>query len=83
MSPRFHNPSTTIYLELNGQPRAAVNVPLESGFGYQYEARHVQDCLQQGLKESPVLTLQDTSNLMKTLDRIRAACGIVYHQDNL
>ena len=83
MSPRFHNPTTTVYLELNGQPRAAINVPLESGFGYQYEARHVQDCLRQGLKESPVLTLEDTRNLMRTLDRIRNVCGIKYQQDSL
>jgi predicted dehydrogenase len=82
MSPRFHNPSTSIFLELNGQPRAAIKVAQEPGFGYQYEARHVQDCLREGLKDSPVLTLEDTRKLMKTLDRIREKCGIVYRQDD-
>lgn len=57
------------------QPIATDKVP---GFGYQYEAHHVNECLRQGLTESPVWTLEDTLNLMETLDRIREKMGLVY-----
>jgi predicted dehydrogenase len=47
-------------------------------FGYDYEAIHVGECLQQGLTESPVWTLTDSLNLMKLLDNVRAQIGLVY-----
>ena len=41
----------------------------------------VQDCLRQGLTESPVMTHQDSIDLMETMDRIRAEVGLVYPAD--
>ena len=75
---RFHNPSSRIFLELPGAQQQEIQVEREEGFGYQFEARHVQDCLQRGLKESPVWSLAESLRLMRTLDRIRASCGITY-----
>lgn len=54
-----------------------------AGFGYQYEARHVGECLKKGLIESPVMTHQDTMELMEVLDEIRAKAGIRYSADAL
>ncbi|MFN7235075.1 MAG: hypothetical protein ACK5U1_11490, partial [Cyclobacteriaceae bacterium] len=51
------------------------------GNGYEYEARHVTKCLQQGLTESPVRPLRDTLLLMETLDAIRKQMGLVYPAD--
>jgi predicted dehydrogenase len=53
-----------------------------SGYGYQYEARHAGDCLRQGLKESPVMTHNDSLDLIETLDAIRSIAGIHYPWDN-
>lgn len=75
---RFHNPSSHIFLSIGEDPAQEVPVERESGYGYQFEARHVQDCLQKGLIQSPVLTWSDSLRLMRTLDRIRKSCGIRY-----
>jgi len=53
----------------------------EDGFGYQYEARHVCECLRKGLTESPVMTHADTLTLMEILDEIRTVAGIHYDVD--
>lgn len=46
--------------------------------GYSFEAEEVMRCLDEGLKESPVVPLSFTRDLMLTLDRIRADAGIVF-----
>lgn len=61
--------------------REVMEVAKEDGFGYQYEARHVTECLQKGLTESPVMRFADTLELMETLDAIRKAAGIKYAAD--
>jgi predicted dehydrogenase len=48
------------------------------GLGYQNEAEHVMECLDQGLKESPILPLSFSLDLIKTLDRIRKQAGVIY-----
>ena len=51
------------------------------GWGYQFEAMHVGECLRKGLKESPVMTFADTILIMETLDAIREKAGIHYNAD--
>jgi predicted dehydrogenase len=46
--------------------------------GYHWEAEEVMKCLDEGKKESPVVPLSFSYDLMKTLDRIRKAAGIVF-----
>jgi hypothetical protein len=53
----------------------------EEGHGYQFEARHVNSCLNKGLTESPVMCHADSLLLIETLDRIRKSCGIRYEAD--
>lgn len=81
MHTRFHNPTSTVELVMNGEAPAVVDVHREEGFGYQFEARHVNACLLQALTESPVMTHADTLMLMDTLDRVRRTCGIQYGVD--
>ena len=81
---RFYAPDTTIEF-FDGKPDSRQEIPFhkEPGYGYQYEARHVQDCLQKGLLESPVMSFADTLLQMETLDRIRKAAGIIYPHDGV
>jgi predicted dehydrogenase len=51
------------------------------GFGYEYEARHVCECLRKGLTESPVIPLSETIERMQVLDEIRKKAGIRYSAD--
>lgn len=80
---RFYAPESTIEF-YPGKPESKQLISFDSdpnGFGYQYEARHVVDCLEKGLTESPVMTHQDTLDLMEVLDEIRRKAGIRYEAD--
>ncbi|RYG04011.1 MAG: Gfo/Idh/MocA family oxidoreductase [Chitinophagaceae bacterium] len=82
MGTRFFAPDTSItYYE--GKPDTAEVIPYhrEQGFGYQYEARHVQECLTGGLIESPVVTWNDTIVQMEVMDEIRKLIGVSYPKD--
>ena len=46
--------------------------------GYHWEAEEVMNCLDKGLKESPVVPLSFSFDLMKTLDMIRESAGITF-----
>ncbi len=82
LTTRFYEPSTTIeYYPERIESRQVIPVEKEVGFGYQYEARHVNECLKNGLTESPVLTHAFTLELMQTLDEIRRVAGVRYAGD--
>jgi len=82
LTSRFYEPSATVeYYAKYPDSRQVIPVEKEAGFGYQYEARHVNDCLKRGLAESDVLTFADTLLLMETLDKIREIAGIRYATD--
>lgn len=81
MKNRFHNAIATLeWIEGKNEP-VSIEVHREEGYGYQFEARHVGDCLRNGLTESPIMTLDFSIQLMETLDEIRKACGIRYSVD--
>lgn len=79
---RFHNASSRIFLGIGKEELKEIEVYREDGYGYQFEAQHVTDCLLKNITESPVMTHQDTLDLMETLDAIRNVCGIRYGVDN-
>jgi predicted dehydrogenase len=78
---RFHNASAILELATGKDEPRPVDVHREDGHGYQFEARHVGECLRKGLTESPVMTHEDTIMQMETLDAIRKICGIRYEVD--
>jgi predicted dehydrogenase len=49
-----------------------------SGYGYAYEARHVGECLRQGLRESPVMPHRRSLELLGVMDAARAQWGLRY-----
>lgn len=82
MTERFHGP--TAQMEFYGgtiDTRQSISSENVSGFGYQYEARHVTECLQMGLTESPVMTHDFTLLITETIDAIREKAGIYYVTD--
>lgn len=52
-------------------------------WGYEYEARHVMQCLQEGRTESPLWSLDDSINLIELLDAVRQEVGLYYNEDDL
>jgi predicted dehydrogenase len=82
LTTRFYEPSATIQW-YPGRPDTGMTLPVdgEPGWGYQHEIRHFQDCLRQGLTESPVMTHADTLEMMDVMDTIRRVAGIRYPVD--
>ncbi len=54
-----------------------MQVPLR-GNGLGYEAEEVMRCLEAGLTESPLVPLDATLAMMRTLDTIREQIGVSY-----
>jgi predicted dehydrogenase len=78
----FHDPSANILLSENsGTDYKIIEVEKAKGSGFEYEAAHVTDCLLKGIKESPVMSFQDSMDLIETLDTVRKITGIVYAED--
>lgn len=49
--------------------------------GYQYELRHVNACLREGKKESPVMTWQASHDILSQCDELRRQWNLVYPAD--
>lgn len=82
LTSRFYEPSSNIeFYPERTDSRQIIPVPKEAGSGYQYEARHVNDCLRKGMTESDSVSFADTLLMMETLDKIRETAGIHYPAD--
>jgi predicted dehydrogenase len=68
---------TRMTLSRPGQPDEQIEVPYQ-GIGYNYEAAEAMRCLRAGLLESPVIPLDETLSILRTLDAIRAQWGLRY-----
>ncbi|WP_152287000.1 Gfo/Idh/MocA family protein [Flavicella marina] len=85
----FENGAVRISRELNrpmlykkGYQIDEIHIEKEQGNGYQLEAEHVMDCLDQNLIESPMLPLSFSLDLIKALDKIRNLTSIHYPNDD-
>src|SRR6478735_136334 len=68
---------TTLTITRPGQLDETIDIPFD-GNGYNYEAAEAGRCLRAGLLESPGIPLDETLEIMQTLDRVRAEWGLVY-----
>lgn len=46
--------------------------------GYQYEIAYVNECIREGIKESPYVPWNTTLNILKQMDRLRKEWGLSY-----
>jgi predicted dehydrogenase len=79
----MHNPwyrTNAITLEITDGETTAFTFPHEHN-GFEYEIRHVMQCLQSGLKESPLLPFEFSLILSRTMDKIRKQVGVAYEAD--
>lgn len=83
--PRFWKP-TMLEIHLDGQVKTekrevSQKIPGIEDEGYQYEIRHVNQCLREGLTESPIQTWQETMDILGQCDQLRADWGLIYPQE--
>jgi hypothetical protein len=77
---RIHAPiyrPTTMTLSVNGRADELIELPL-AGNGYNYQAVEVMNCLRAGKLESDVMPLDETRQIIRTMDEIRKGWGLVY-----
>ena len=73
---RFHE-SKGLTLERDGEAIDLFSFDRQT-FGYDYEIRHVMQCLTEGRTESPLWSLDNSLDLINLLDAVRAEAGISY-----
>ena len=64
-------------LSLYDGDETAFDLPFESN-GYQFEIMEVNRCLQKGLKESELMPLDESLEIMQSMDEIRQQIQLAY-----
>jgi predicted dehydrogenase len=73
---QFWHPEA-LTLTMQGGQDQLIKLPYE-GNGYNYEAAEVMRCIREGLTESPLMPLDETLSIMRTMDAVRAQWGLKY-----
>lgn len=67
-----------------GEEHSTIEMPIPQKIpgiqdeGYQFEIRYVNQCIRDGVKESPVVTWQDTWDVLSQCDKLRRDWGLIY-----
>jgi dihydrodiol dehydrogenase / D-xylose 1-dehydrogenase (NADP) len=69
--------ATKASLEMEGQELKTADEPFMAT-GYEYEAMEVMRCISEGRLESPAMPLDESLQIMKTMDQIRGMIGLKY-----
>ena len=77
---RFYAPQE-IDLYFNDGKQKKIPVPY-AGNGFEEQITHFSECVLNGLKESPIVTHEQSLFITNQMDKIRKITGIVYPQDN-
>lgn len=76
---RFYAPQE-IEIFLNSGETQTISTPY-AGNGFEEQITHFSECVSLGLKQSPVITHEQTLFITRQMDEIRKMTGIVYPQD--
>ncbi|NJN82561.1 MAG: Gfo/Idh/MocA family oxidoreductase [Caldilineaceae bacterium] len=77
---RIHTPwwvPRSMTISVAGEQPELVEIPFE-GNGYNYEAAELHTCLREGKHESAIMPLDETLQIMQTMDTIRGQWGMKY-----
>ena len=78
----FHHPSYVVWTPSDGEPVRIESPAPVLGGGLGNEAAHVQDCLRDGLTESPFVPRAQTLELLGVMDEVRRQIGVHYAADD-
>ena len=78
--PDWWHPSQ-MTVSVAGQAPQTLSFEFE-GLGYQFEAAAVGDCIRAGKLESDIMPLDETLEIMQTMDRIREIWGLRYPSES-
>ncbi|MGB7843819.1 MAG: Gfo/Idh/MocA family oxidoreductase [Salinimicrobium sp.] len=72
---KWHEPTTVSIITAQGTEEKKFDT---ASFGYEYEARHVQEMLREGRTESDVMTFEKSLELISMLDQVRKEIKLEY-----
>ena len=72
---QFHEPATVTIIENNKEETIDFNY---TTIGYSFEIEHFNQLLREDKKESTIMTLEFSKNLITTLDQVRDIIGLEY-----
>lgn len=78
---RFFTPTTITFWKIQ-EEETILTFDKGIGFGYELEAAHVMDCLDSGKKESDLMPLSVSADLMEIMDRVRKDAGIIFPKND-
>ena len=81
--PDFHHPPYVVWTPAGGTPQRLESPTAVLGTGLGNEAAHVQDCLRDGRRESPLVPREQTLELLGVMDDVRRAIGVVYPGEDI
>ena len=74
----FHHPPYVVWTPADGEPQRIETPEPVLGTGLGNEAAHVQECLRDGLSESPLVSRELTLELLGVMDDVRRVLGVRY-----
>jgi predicted dehydrogenase len=77
----FHHPAYAVWTPAGGTPQQIEPPTPVLGTGLGNEAAHVQECLRDGLSESPLVPQAQTLELLGVMDDLRRQLGVRYAVD--
>ncbi len=80
MHPQYWFPQR-ITLEVYGRETSVMEIPM-NGNGFNHEAAEVARCIRNGQLESDIMPLDESLELMRTMDEIRAQWGLRYPMED-
>jgi predicted dehydrogenase len=74
----FHHPAYVVWTPADGEPQRIEPPEPVLGTGLGNEAAHVQECLRDGLTESPLVPRDQSLELLGVMDAVRHQLGVRY-----
>lgn len=68
----------SLHLYLNNQPHEVLNFPFKEDESFTFEILHAMECIHKNKKQSDILSLDKTANMMKLMDTIRSQWDLKY-----
>ncbi|NJW54904.1 gfo/Idh/MocA family oxidoreductase, partial [Salinimicrobium sp. CDJ15-91] len=75
IGPTWYEPTAVSIISKNGTETKVFEA---ASYGYEYEARHVQEMLRQNKTESDVMTFEKSLELISLLDKTRKEIGLEF-----
>ncbi len=76
--PQFWHPAKAVLKHFDSDQEVDVFEFPDKINGFEFEVEHVNDCLDQGLLESPLMPLAETLAIMDTMDSLRNDWELIY-----